>query len=394
MHICFVSYWGLKEGLTQATVIPQLKILSEDERVDRISFVTIERKGGVPPFEMAKVEHYQLHTTESLRTKLFDRSRAKNLFEQLHRNHPVHLFIARGGLAAWLALEVSEQHEIDMAVESFEPHADYMLESGVWKRLDPRYVMTKSAEKRMMQVATFLLPVTRRYADHMVNMEEVDPEKVLVMPCCVDADQFAMRPSVREKRRADIGVSDDHVVGVYTGKLGGIYLDQEALVLFASARKYWRDCFHLIVLSPDWERWKERLHSVGFDDQSCTVRYVHMQEVPSYLSAADFAFSLHRPSPSKMGISPIKNAEYFANGLPVLLPEGIGDDSSEVEKWNLGVSFKLEEIDRQAMFNRITPMIEERETSRRIADWARERRSFEIVRKHYRTILNHAEGKS
>ncbi|MEQ9187030.1 MAG: glycosyltransferase [Cryomorphaceae bacterium] len=388
MHICFVSYWGLREGLTQATVLPHLQILADRKDVHLISFVTVERKGKVEPLAMEKVQHHVLSTSEAVAKKLFDKGKARKHLGEIHGNNPVDLVIARSSLAGWLVLDFTRVQGIPLAVESFEPHADYMLESGVWKKLDPRFVMAKAAEKRLKQQADWLLPVTRRYADQLVEEEDVDPAKVLVMPCCVDPDRFAFSAADRLRIRKDLGIPAKNTVGIYTGKLGGIYLEKEAMELFHSAHDYWHKKFHMIILSPDEEKWRQLLESSGFKQTDVSVQYVPMKDVPAYLSAADLAFSLHRPSPSKIGISPIKNAEYFANGLPVMIPEGIGDDTHMVEKWNLGVSFTMDEIGRQAMFNRVAPMVDQRTTSKRISDWAAKSRSFAIVKEHYQTILS------
>ena len=43
MRIFYISYWGVSEGLTVSTVFPNLKILSNDDRVDAIDFFTVER---------------------------------------------------------------------------------------------------------------------------------------------------------------------------------------------------------------------------------------------------------------------------------------------------------------------------------------------------------------
>ena len=60
------------------------------------------------------------------------------------------------------------------------------------------------------------------------------------------------------------------------------------------------------------------------------------EQVPSYLSAADIAFSGVRQNPSKRYCSPIKHGEYWACGLPVIVPDGISDDYLLVGKHNIG----------------------------------------------------------
>ncbi|GEM_PF-6753269 len=43
MNILFLSYWGINEGLTAATVFPHLEILAGFSNIDKVLLVTIER---------------------------------------------------------------------------------------------------------------------------------------------------------------------------------------------------------------------------------------------------------------------------------------------------------------------------------------------------------------
>ena len=45
MNLLYISYWGIEEGLTQATVIPHIKILSHYDATKKIILVTVERGG-------------------------------------------------------------------------------------------------------------------------------------------------------------------------------------------------------------------------------------------------------------------------------------------------------------------------------------------------------------
>ena len=67
------------------------------------------------------------------------------------------------------------------------------------------------------------------------------------------------------------------------------------------------------------------------------IQFLEKNEVPRYLSASDWGFCGIRPIPSRRYSSPIKNGEYWANGLPVIIPKGISDDYLLVEKEKLGL---------------------------------------------------------
>jgi hypothetical protein len=59
--------------------------------------------------------------------------------------------------------------------------------------------------------------------------------------------------------------------------------------------------------------------------------------VKDYLSAADFAFATIKSTPIRLYCCPVKNGEYWASGLPILLEDGIGDDSDIIKSEGGGI---------------------------------------------------------
>ena len=45
MRLLYLCYWGIEEGLTHATVFPQLSLMAEMHEIETIIFCTIERRG-------------------------------------------------------------------------------------------------------------------------------------------------------------------------------------------------------------------------------------------------------------------------------------------------------------------------------------------------------------
>ena len=105
------------------------------------------------------------------------------------------------------------------------------------------------------------------------------------------------------------------------------------------------------------------------------------------MSAADFAFSLHRPTPSKKAISPIKNAEFWANGLSIIMPDGIGDDSEITKNKNLGVVVEdFNKVD-DTVFYKIDELRKSHRPSNQCVQFAKDFRSFDIVQSNYSKII-------
>jgi hypothetical protein len=69
-------------------------------------------------------------------------------------------------------------------------------------------------------------------------------------------------------------------------------------------------------------------------------RFAPHQQVAGILNAADFAICPVKPIPSKRYCSPIKNREYWATGLPVVITNHISTDSELIALKNVGAVWK------------------------------------------------------
>ena len=260
MRILFLSYWGLNDGLTTSTVFPHLRLLQERPDVEAIRLVTIERGAEAqaaltfaPGFTAGKISFEPLRSRPAgnvLLTKIEDFTRfPAELIRQAADFRP-DFILARGAPAGALAYLVWQKTKLPFYVESFEPHADYMLESGVWRRWDPRYLFQRHWEKKQKQLALGLMPVAENYRRQLIA-EGVPAGRIATVPCSVDARAFAFDGAVRARVRARLGFAPAAVVGVYVGKFGGIYYDAEAFAVFRAAADFFGAAFRLLVLTPD-----------------------------------------------------------------------------------------------------------------------------------------------
>jgi glycosyltransferase involved in cell wall biosynthesis len=348
MRILFLGYWSLHDPLTIATIFPHLRLLQERADVEHICLVTIERDGRPAaehvlqlPFPASKISFQPLISNPRgnvLLTKTEDFTRFPNELIQLAQKQGSSLLLARGAPAGALAYLVWRRTKLPFYVESYEPHGQYMREAGVWSRFDPRYLLEQYWERLQKKYARALLPVAENYRRQLIR-EGVPADRIITVPCSVDLEAFAFSPEQRQAIRQQLGWPAEAVVGVYVGKFGGIYYDQEAFALFRQVADFFGAAFHLLILTPlPATEVQAQLATAGLDATKVHVAKVPFAEVPGYLSAADFAFGLHRPTPF---VSPIKNGEYWASGLPILLTEGVGDDSGIIKQEGGGAVFNL-----------------------------------------------------
>jgi len=117
-------------------------------------------------------------------------------------------------------------------------------------------------------------------------------------------------------------------------------------------------------------------------------RFVFHDEIPAYLSLGDFAINPVKPVPTKKYCTSIKDGEYWAMGLPVIISHDISDDSGIIENENIGVIINFSE---KTGMNRAVLKIEEffktqEVLKRKIMQIAAKYRSYGIAKAIYEKI--------
>lgn len=389
MKILFLSYWGIREGLTRATIIPHIKILSKFDNIKKIILITIERDALYQSEKVTeKTEHIPIHSKSypiPLMDKFIDFIRFPQIISQITIKQGIDKIIARGSPAGALAYLVYKKTKIPFYVESFEPHAQYMLESGVWSKWDPRYIYQLKWEAKIKNKASGLITVSTNYRKKLIT-QGINNIPINVAPCAVNLDTFSLNKSKRLEIRNKHHIKGKTITGIYVGKFGGIYFDIEAFSLFKTIYEFFKQNFFLIILSPEPEiDIKKKLNQVNFPSRNVKYGSVDHEEVPQYLSASDFGIAAIKPSVGRQYCSPIKIGEYWANGLPILLTKGVGDESDFLESEKGGVLFDIN--NPEPALEKLEKLLSDPEYRRRIPELAIKYRTFDRINRAYENLI-------
>ncbi len=346
-NILALTIWFYDEGLVQSAALPHLRIIHR-QRPEATIYIATEEKNDdwkAPQKRAAVAASLRPHGIEWVPQPYKPMgwrkyiSQTKSLLKMvrfIRRNKigTIHAFCSTAGTLGYLLSRITACR---LVVDSFEPHSAYMLEGAVWAKGSLAYRALAYFERRQARDADAILATTRSMVDYSRAEYGADVSEYFVKPACVNLELFRYRADQGAWLRAEMGAAPDSVVGVYAGKFGSNYLEKDAFDIFAAAHRRWGPCFKLLLLTPHTPEEVYPLSaSSGLPKNCITVRNVPHEEVPHWLSAADFAFSLFTPSPSKAFLTPIKDGEYWAIGLPVLIPYGISDDSGIIARHSIG----------------------------------------------------------
>lgn len=252
---------------------------------------------------------------------------------QQHRACAVYSEGFPGAVIAHYIARVTRKPHI---VHTFEPHADYMVECGMWKATSWEAVALKRFTWVVARGAYALLTATQAMVD---TWKAQTKARFYRVPSCVDLEHFRFCADARIRIRQQYQVEPNEIVVVYLGKLGHMYVAEELFVLFRTFQNLEHAglTFRFMVLTQkEASQLQALLKASGIDPNRFIVAALERADVPAYLSAADIAFCGIRPIPSRRFSSPIKNGEYWACGLPVIIPRGISDDYLLAEHHGIG----------------------------------------------------------
>lgn len=344
-NILILTYWGYKEGLIQTYTLPYVRMIRKTIPTgNKIFFFTLEK-------DTMKVEDPQA-TSQDLLTEginwlphQYVPFGGKGMLKWAliipklwwliltKKITHIHCFCTPPGMIGYL-LSIFTRRKL--VIDSYEPHAESMIENGEWQKEGKAYKLLSKYEKKQSQRAEHFISATEGMRDYARKTYQVDPKSFFVKPACVDLDLFSWNNIKKPALVKELDLNDK-VVAVYAGKFGGIYLDHEVFDFLKVAYDFWGEKFRVIILTNHTQEELDAYCEKACVPKNIIIRkFVMHHEVPDYMGLADFALTPVKPIPTKRYCTPIKDGEYWALGLPVVITRDISDDSDIIEKHNAG----------------------------------------------------------
>ena len=399
-NILVFTQWSFKDALVQTYTLPYINIIRDVISPERkIILVTAEQ----PPITLSKEETAQINKDWKSRNmqllpqpyKRFGLKKliasAGNLSKLIgvikkEKIKTIHAFCTPAGSIAYL---LSKLTGAELIIDSYEPHAESMVENGTWKKDGIAYKILFSLERKQTRRANVLIATSAGMKQYALERYGIEVKNFFVKPACVDLEKFSL--SEKDSILLEELGFKNKIVCVYAGKLGGIYLKEEVFDFIKLCYDHWKDDFRFLMLTnASKEQINTEMQRVHLPESIVVSKFVYHHEVPRYLSLGDFAINPVKPVPTKRYCTSIKDGEYWAMGLPVVISPRISDDSEIIAKENTGVVVDFSDgddlsgsIDKLEVFIRDKTALKQR-----IRQIAIRYRSFELAKNIYKEIYS------
>ncbi len=397
--ILILTYWSFKDALIQSYTLPYVKIITKVSR-KKVYLVCLEQA----QVKTSNEERLQINRDlekDNIEVVFFEYNRfgfkqmllwVFNLIKLIYlvisrKVAYIHAWCTPGGAIGYILSMLTGK---PLILDSYEPHAELMAETNTWSRDGIAFKMLFRLEKLQTKRADKIIGVVGKMREYSADKYHynINEHDFFVKPACVDLSTFY--PRAKCKEITNELQTESKMVGLYAGKFGGIYLEDEFFDFVRQCYIHWGQNFVMLLLSGAPTSYiNTQLQRAGIPPQVVVQKFVTHKEVPDYMAMADFAVNFMKPVPSRRFSTPIKNGEYWAMGLPVIITANISDDSDIIESKNAGYVLNDLTVDEyKHAVEKIDALLQENaeERKKRIAALAYKYRNFDIAEDVYKQI--------
>ncbi|HTL80803.1 MAG TPA: glycosyltransferase [Bacteroidia bacterium] len=338
-NILVITWWPFDDALIQTYTLPYLRIMQEAGGSGlNIFLITLEKncvEGTVRKLDERLFTISLEYTPLNLPGIFKWRKKLKWIENFIGERKITHLH-TWCSIPGGIGYVLKKRTGLPLIADSFEPHADPMVETGTWKKKSPSYLLLHHWEKKTAKHADVIIANSPAMQDYIEKQLGVHRTIEYVKPACVDPGLFSISKRKDPALMNELGFAGKKVL-VYAGKFGGLYYKEETFRLFKAFYDSWKDDLRILLLSPEsHDVIMSYAAAAGLPGHLIVHKFVKHAEIPAYLGTADVSLCPIIPTPSRRACSPIKNGEYWAMGLPLLICEGVSIDDKIVNENNAG----------------------------------------------------------
>ncbi len=344
MRTLYICYFGLREPLVQAQVLPYLRELIKDgidvylmtfEPSLRESWSEEEKTQWKDRLQEEGIEWNALayHKRPSLPATLYDIAAGTIKTVMMAGREKIDVLHARTHIPMAMVLLARLFVSVKTVFDIRGLLADEYVDAGIWRKTSTIFRVVKWLERSGIVKADQIIVLTESMREWLIKEYSIGPTKIEVIPCCVDFSRFAGFRKGDQPNK----VPSERLEVAYAGSVTGLYMLEEMGKFFLALRKQWPETFlRILTVSPAVAA-AERLRRAGLSDDDFWIGAVPPDEVPYHLKRSMLGLSFRKPAFSQIAVSPTKIPEYLAMGIPVVTNAGIGDTDRILKNDGVGV---------------------------------------------------------
>ena len=397
-----MTYWSYKDALVQTYTLPYVRIINKQlNSSSKIFLFTLEQSFFKMTDQEWNIEKEKLKKENIILLRFkYEHFGIKMIFRiisllitllKLIRKEKINFIHAWCTPAGSLGYILSSFTSKPLIIDSYEPHAEAMVENGTWKKSGFKFKLLFWLEKKQSNKAKTIIALTKGMKDYAIIKYNATFDNYYIKPALVNLDKFNWTEENYKGFRKTKNL-ENSVVCVYAGKLGGIYLEEEVFDFFKTASEFWKEKFKVFLLTnKNRDEVNALIKKKNIPSNCIETLFVAHEEIGDYYQIADFALNPVKPVPSKQYCTSIKDGEYWAMGLPVVITKNISDDSDIIKQENIGyVLNELNDKEYTIACQKIDALISKNDLQLRnkIISIATKYRTFDIATTIYREIYS------
>jgi glycosyltransferase involved in cell wall biosynthesis len=362
-NVLFISYDGMTDALGQSQVIPYLIGLTK--KGFNFTVLSCEKKERYEQnakdistlFNDAGINWQPIQYTKNppVFSTLYDYWKLIQKAKAIHRESPLSLIHCRSYIPALAGQYMKRKYSIPFLFDMRGFWADERIDGGLWSLKNQLfktiYQFFKRKEIEFLAEATAIISLTTAAKNEMLKWQVpgVNPEKITVIPCCVDTRLFNgvnVSGDEQQQLRQHLSIKKTDFVLGYLGSIGTWYLLDEMLQYFAQLIKKMPDARFLFITQENHEHIRTKANEYGINADAIVIAKAARKEVPAMVSLFNYGIFFIKPSYSKIASSPVKQGEIMAMGVPVVCNARVGDTGNIVNKYHSGLVVDNFEFDK------------------------------------------------
>ncbi|MDQ3048359.1 MAG: glycosyltransferase [Bacteroidota bacterium] len=190
-NILILTYWSYHDALIQTYTLPYVRLISKHAADQKIILLTLDKEeiSQIPPegnIEFLSLSYIPFGAKAGIKWISYLLKLRKLIADK--KITTIHCWCTPAGMIGYLLSKITGCRLI---IDSYEPHAEAMVENGEWKRNSAAFRILYYFEKLQTHNASYLIATTEGMKEYAAKTFGYKGLNFFTKPACVDLQLFS-----------------------------------------------------------------------------------------------------------------------------------------------------------------------------------------------------------